>query len=269
VDPTQLTTLRYELVDGLAHVTFCRPDRRNALDLEQGRELEAVTAHMAQDRAVRAILLDSEGPAFHVGGDLKYFAGAAEQGPAAMASALRTLTAFAHAAAERLSRGPAPVVVAVQGMAAGGGMSIALQGDIVIAGESAAFTMAYTAAGLSPDMSSSWYLPRLVGLRRAQELVLTNRRLSAAEAFDWGLVTEVVPDDQLADRAMAVARQLAAGPTRAYAASKRLLRRSFDQPLEAQLGDESQSIADLALTEDTRGGIAAFVAKQTPTYTGA
>jgi 2-(1,2-epoxy-1,2-dihydrophenyl)acetyl-CoA isomerase len=262
-----LTSLRYELVDGLAHVTFARPPH-NALDLAQGRDLEAVTAAMAQDPAVRAILLDAEGPMFNVGGDLRYFAAAAEEGPAAMGAALRTLTAYAHAAAERLSRGPAPVVIAVQGMAAGGGMSIALQGDLVLAAESASFTMAYTAAGLTPDMSSSWYLPRLVGLRRAQELVYTNRRLSAAEALQWGLVTEVVPDDRLADRALEVARRLADGPTRAYAGAKRLLRQSFQQPLEAQLGEESQSIADLAHTEDARAGIAAFVAKQQPAFRG-
>lgn len=263
-----LTTLRYELTDGLAHVTFSRPERHNALDLDQGRDLEAVTAAMAQDPAVRAILIDAEGPSFHVGGDLKYFAAAAEDGPEAMGSALRTLTAYAHAAAERLSRGPAPVVIAVQGMAAGGGMSFVLGGDIVIAGEAAAFTMAYTAAALTPDLSSSWYLPRLVGLRRAQELILTNRRLSAAEALDWGLVTEVVPDDQLADRAREVAQRLATGPTRAYAGAKRLLRTAYNQPLEAQMADESQSIADLTLTEDTRAGIAAFVAKDRPTYQG-
>lgn len=268
MEPTEYETLRLTLEDGLAHVTFSRPDRHNALDLAQGADLEAVTARLAQDPSVRAILLDAEGPTFHVGGDLKYFAAAAEEGAEAMGAALRTLTAYAHAAAERLSRGPAPVVIAVQGMAAGGGMSIALGGDIVIAGESAAFTMAYTAAGLTPDMSSSWYLPRLVGLRRAQELILTNRRLSAAEALEWGLVTEVVADDQLADRALAVASQLAAGPTRAYAGAKRLLRSAYHQPLEAQLGDESQSIADLTLTQDTRDGIAAFVAKQRPAFTG-
>ncbi len=263
-----LTRLRYELADGVAHVTFNRPDRHNALDLDQGRELEAVSAEIAHDPAVRAVLIDAEGPTFHVGGDLKYFAGAAEEGAEAMGRALRTLTAYEHAAAERLSRGPAPVVIAVQGMAAGGGMSIMLGGDLVIAAESAAFTMAYTAAGLTPDMSSSWYLPRLVGLRRAQELVFTNRRLSATEALEWGLVTEVVPDGELADRAMALAQQLAAGPTRAYAGAKALLRTAYHQPLEAQMADESESIASLTATEDTRAGVAAFVAKERPTYVG-
>ncbi|HUG86718.1 MAG TPA: enoyl-CoA hydratase-related protein, partial [Euzebya sp.] len=154
------------------------------------------------------------------------------------------------------------------GTAAGGGMSFVMGGDLVLAAESASFTMAYTAAGLTPDLSSSWYLPRLVGLRRAQELIFTNRRLSAAEALDWGLITEVVPDEALADRAMQLTRQLAAGPTRAFAGVKQLLRQSSVQPLEAQMADESESIARMAATDDARAGIAAFVAKQRPTFQG-
>jgi 2-(1,2-epoxy-1,2-dihydrophenyl)acetyl-CoA isomerase len=264
----ELSTLRYEVSDGLAHLTFSRPERHNALDLAQGTDLEVVTATIAADPAVRAILIDAEGKAFHVGGDLKYFADAGSRGASEMSAALRRLTTVAHAAAERLSRGPAPVVIAVQGVAAGGGMSFVLGGDIVLAGESATFTMAYTAAGLTPDLSSSWYLPRLVGLRRAQELILTNRRLSATEAKEWGLITDVVPDAELADRAMGTARQLAEGPTQAYAGAKRLLRSAYTQPLEAQMADESESIARMALTEDAQAGIAAFVAKERPTFTG-
>ncbi|MGI9016839.1 MAG: enoyl-CoA hydratase/isomerase family protein [Euzebya sp.] len=256
-------SLRYELTDGLAHITFTRPEKHNSLDLTQGQDLEAVTAAIAHDPDVRAILIDAEGNSFHVGGDLKYFAGVDD-----MPAALRTLTALAHAAAERLSRGPAPVVIAVNGVAAGGGMSFVMGGDIVLAAESASFTMAYTAAGLTPDLSSSWYLPRLVGLRRAQELILTNRKLSAQEALEWGLITRVVPDDELAEQAMQLATRLASGPTRAFAGTKRLLRSSFQQSLEAQMADESQSIADIAATEDAQAGIAAFVAKQRPTFHG-
>lgn len=260
---SDFSSLRYELIDGVAHITLSRPDRHNALDLTQGQELEAVTGMVAHDPAVRAVLLDAEGKAFHVGGDLSYFGGVDD-----MSAALRSLTTYAHAAAERLSRGQAPVVIAVQGIAAGGGMSLALSGDIVIAGESAAFTMAYTAAGLTPDLSSTWYLPRLVGLRRAQELIFTNRKLSAHEAMEWGLVTEVVADEILSDRAMEVAQQLASGPTQAYAGVKKLLRSSMQQSLEAQMADESESIARMGATEDARGGIASFLAKQTPTFEG-
>lgn len=257
------TSIRYERTGGVGRITFCRPDKHNALDLAQVQDLEHVTAAIAADPQVRAVLIDSEGAAFHVGGDLKYFSGVDDT-----AAALRTLTAYAHAAAERLSRGPAPVVMAVQGMAAGGGMSLAIMGDVVIAGESAAFTMAYTAAGLTPDLSSSWFLPKLVGLRRAQELILTNRKLSAHEAMEWGLVTEVVADEILAEHSMEVAEKLAAGPTRAFEGVKQLLRSSYSQPLEAQLGDESQWISRMGGTEDGAGGIAAFVAKERPTFQG-
>ncbi|MEE8602084.1 enoyl-CoA hydratase/isomerase family protein [Euzebya tangerina] len=257
------TTLDLDVADGVAHITLSRPEAHNSLTLQQGEDLEAATAEIAHNGDVRAILLDAEGPSFHVGGDLKYFNDAPD-----MPVALRHLTTLAHAAAERLSRGPAPVVIAVQGTAAGGGMSLVLGGDIVLAAESASFTMAYTAAGLTPDLSSTWYLPRLVGLRRAQELIFTNRRLSATEAKEWGLVTDVVADDDLADRAMATARQLAAGPTRAFAGAKALLRSAMQQPLEAQMADESQWIATMAETEDAQGGIAAFVAKERPTFQG-
>lgn len=260
---SDFTSLRYTLSDGIAHVTLSRPDKHNALDLAQGRDLEAVTATIAADPTVRCVLIDAEGKSFHVGGDLSYFSEAED-----MSAALRSLTSVVHAAAERLSRGPAPVVVAVQGMAAGGGMSFLLGGDIVIASEAAMFTMAYTAAGLTPDLSSSWYLPRLVGLRRAQELILTNRRLSAEEALDWGLITEVVPAEELADRAMAVAKMLAAGPTRAYEGVKALLRSSMQQSLEGQMGDESQWIASMGATEDAQNGIASFLAKERPTFNG-
>lgn len=262
-DTPDFATLNYELTEGLAHITLNRPERHNALDLAQGQDLEAVTARIAADPDVRAVLIDAEGKAFHVGGDLKYFADAGD-----MAAALRTLTALAHAAAERLSRGPAPVVIAVQGVAAGGGMSFVMGGDIVLAAQSASFTMAYTAAGLTPDLSSSWYLPRLVGLRRAQELILTNRKLSAEQAKDWGLITDVVADDELADTAMSTARRLADGPTRAFSGVKSLLRSTFQQPLEAQMADESEMIARMAATEDAQRGIAAFVAKEQPTFNG-
>ena len=259
----EYTSLRYDKSDGIAHITFCRPDKHNALDLAQVQDLESVTASIAADPEVRCVLVDAEGRAFHVGGDLSYFAGVDDT-----AAALRTLTAFAHAAAERLSRGPAPVIIAVQGMAAGGGMSFVLGGDIVLAGESAAFTMAYTAAGLTPDLSSSWYLPRLVGLRRAQELMLTNRRLSAAEALEWGLVTEVVADGDLAGRAMELATQLAAGPTQAYAGVKKLLRTSMQQSLEAQMADESEWISRMGATRDALHGIDSFLNKATPMFEG-
>jgi 2-(1,2-epoxy-1,2-dihydrophenyl)acetyl-CoA isomerase len=163
---------------------------------------------------------------------------------------------------------PAPVVAAVQGSAAGAGMSLAAAADLVLAGASSRFVMAYTAIGLTPDGSGTWTLPRLVGLRRALELTLTNRRLSAEEAVAEGIATRVVPDDQLADEALALARSLAAGPTGALGAAKRLLRESIGRDLEAQLALETESLARAANSADSREGIAAFLEKRPADFRG-
>jgi 2-(1,2-epoxy-1,2-dihydrophenyl)acetyl-CoA isomerase len=168
----------------------------------------------------------------------------------------------------QLVRGDAPVVAAVQGSAAGAGMGLVGASDVVIAGESAKFVMAYTDVGLTPDGASSWFLPRLVGLRRALELTFTNRVLSAAEALEWGLLTSVVPDDQLAAEAEAVATRLAKGPTLALAAAKRLLHTSLESTLESHLAREAEEIAAASGRADGAEGIAAFVEKRAPTFRG-
>jgi 2-(1,2-epoxy-1,2-dihydrophenyl)acetyl-CoA isomerase len=160
----------------------------------------------------------------------------------------------------------APLVVAVNGAAAGAGMSLAVAGDLVLAAASAKFSMAYTAAGLSPDGSSTFFLPRLVGLRRTQELMFTNRRLDADEACAWGLVTRVVPDDALQREARALARQLAEGPTAAYGTVKSLLTSAFDESLETQMEHEARGIAAMAATPDGREGIRAFLEKRAPRF---
>ena len=140
--------------------------------------------------------------------------------------------------------------------------------DVAIAGESTKFTLAYTAAGLSPDGSSTWYLPRLVGLRRAKELMLTNRMLSAEEAREMGVIDQVVPDDDLQDEAMAQAKAFAAGPTKAFGATKRLLQETWNGGLETQMDRETRSIVDLTRTADAHEGIDAFVNKRKPDFKG-
>jgi len=161
-----------------------------------------------------------------------------------------------------------PVVAAVHGAAAGAGMSLACACDLVVAAESARFTMSYSNAGLTPDGSSTYYLPRLVGLRRATELTLTNRRLSAQEAMEWGIVTRVVPDEDLSEEATALASQLAAGATKALGAAKRLLQSGWTETLETQMEHETQTIADMARTSDAPEGIAAFLEKRQAEFTG-
>ena len=173
-----------------------------------------------------------------------------------------------HMAISRFVRMDAPLVVAVNGAAGGGGMSFVLAADLVLAAESAKFTMAYTRAGLSPDGGSTFFLPRIVGVRRALELALTNRVLTAREAQEWGLVTRVVPDAALAAEAQTLAAQLAAGATGAFGAAKRLLHHSSSESLETQMELEAQAIAERSRGADAREGIAAFIAKRAPRFGG-
>ncbi len=256
--------LRFELKDSVATLTLDRP-KVNGIDLDMGRALMHAAIRCHEDPAIRAVLLTGAGSMFCAGGDLKQFAGLGDGLPAA----LLELTTYLHAATSRFTRMRPPLVVAVNGTAAGAGMSLAVSGDLVLAAESATFTMAYTAAGLSPDASASWLLPRLIGMRRAQELMLTNRTLSAAEAQAWGLVTRVVPDARLQQEATVLAQQLAQGPTRAYGVVKSLLCETFSTAYEAQLEHEARGIAGMSGTQDGREGIRAFVEKRAPRFSGA
>ena len=162
----------------------------------------------------------------------------------------------------------APVVVAVNGTAGGGGLSLAISGDIVISAQSAKFTLAYTKAALSPDASSTYYLPRLIGLRRARELMLTNRVLEAKEAYEIGMIDQVVEDEILMETALKQAKKFAEGPTKAYGSVKKLMSTTFTSTLAQQLENESHHIAMNASSEDGREGIKAFTEKRKPEYKG-
>lgn len=252
-------------VDGpVARITLNRPEAANSLTLPMCRALLQAAIRCDEDPAVRAIVLTGAGERFCAGGDLGHFS---ELGDG-IAAGLKEMTQYLHGAISRLARTAAPVITAVNGAAAGAGMSLAVAGDLALASEDAKFTMAYTAAGLSPDGSSSWFLPRIIGLRRTQELMLTNRRLEAAEALEWGLVNQVVPGDVLLDEAEALARRLAEGPTRAFGTVKRLLSNSFGESLETQMALEAEGIAGCSRSEDGREGIAAFLGRRAPRFRG-
>ena len=255
--------IRAEVADGIGRLTLARPDQGNAIDLALAEALAEVTAAWSVDPAVRCVLLTGEGRTFCVGGDLRAFSAQAD-----LPTHLLQVTDPFHAAVSRLARMDAPVVAAVHGSAAGGGLSLALAADLVVAAASARFVVAYTAIGLTPDGSGSWMLPRLVGLRRALELTLTNRPLTAAEALAEGLVTSVVPDEDLHAEAERVARSLADGPTGALGAAKRLLRGAGEHDLDGQLALEARSLAAAAASADARDGIAAFLDKRPARFTG-
>jgi 2-(1,2-epoxy-1,2-dihydrophenyl)acetyl-CoA isomerase len=173
-----------------------------------------------------------------------------------------------HLAIERLTSIDAPVVAAVRGGAAGGGLGLLYAADIAVAADDARFAIGYGALGLTADGGNTWFLPRMVGMRRAQELFLLNRRLTAQEAFEFGLVSRLAPSDAVETEAAALAAKLATGPTRAYGAVRRMLRQSFETGLSNQLDAEKESLVAASGTSDAQEGIAAFVAKRRPQFRG-
>lgn len=250
--------------EGVATLTLNRPDAANAINLDFAMTLERLAATLEADHGVRAVLVRGTGRMFCGGGDLKDFDTKGDALPAY----LRQLTGHLHAGIATLARLDAPVVAAVHGAAAGAGLGLALACDLVIAAASARFVMAYTKAGVSPDGSITWSLPRLVGQHRALELALTNRTLSADEALAWGLVMRVVPDEALAAESEAFVRTLAAGATGAFGGAKRLIRSSFGRSIEDQTALETIEVSAAAGTPDGREGISAFVEKREPRFRG-
>ncbi len=256
--------IRFEVRDRVAHVVLNCPESANTINRETALELMHAAILCDEDPQVRAILIRGEGAMFCGGGDLKTFATKGESLP----GYLKEVTTYLHAAISRFCRQNAPTICAVQGAAAGGGFSLAISCDLLIASESAKFTMAYTKSGLTPDGSSTYFLPRRVGIQRAMDLVLTNRLLTALEALDWGLVARVVEDDQLQQAAEKLASKMASGPTWALGAAKRLLHAGLNESLETQMESETQLIADSVRTQDAREGIQAFLEKRKPQFQG-
>jgi 2-(1,2-epoxy-1,2-dihydrophenyl)acetyl-CoA isomerase len=257
-------SLVFEVKDGVGLIRLNRPDDGNAITMEMANELLDAALRCDEDPEVRAVVLTGSGKMFCVGGDLRSFAAQGER----VSLYLKQVTQPFHAAISRFNWMDAPVVGAINGTAAGGGFSLALTTDIAIAGESAKFTMAYTKVGLAPDGSSSYFLARMVGLRRAKEMALLNPVLSARQALEWGLVNQVVADDQVLPAALEIAARLAKGPTLALGEAKRLILAGATESLESQMEKESRSVAAMAGKADGREGIAAFLDKRPPKFTG-
>lgn len=257
-------TLDFSVAAGVATITLNRPANMNAMSPQMGAELHAAALQIDANQDVRAVVLTGAGKVFCAGGDLGEFAAAGD----GARTLIMKMTGDLHLALSRLARNAAPVIAAVNGTAAGAGFSLLMAADLAIAAESAVMTMAYTNAGLSPDGSSTYYMPRKIGDRRARELMLTNRVLSAAEALDWGVVNRVVADDQVLDEAQQLAAKLAQGPTQAYGQVKALLDGSFNQSLESQMELEARGIAAMISGPDGQEGLHAFLEKRKPQFTG-
>jgi 2-(1,2-epoxy-1,2-dihydrophenyl)acetyl-CoA isomerase len=257
---TEYETITLEQSGPIARITLNRPDAANGMNHTMTREL-ADAAKRCDTDATKVVLLTGSGRFFCAGGDLKSFANAPNRG-----QHIKGVADDLHRAISTFARMDAVLITAVNGTAAGAGFSIAVTGDIVLAAESATFTMAYTRVGLSPDGSSSYFLPRLIGITKTKELMLTNRTLSAQEASQWGLVTEVLPDDQVAARADELATQMASTASGSNGAIKALMLSTFSSGLEEQMEFESRVIAERAESADGREGVDAFMAKRKPEF---
>ena len=259
------TNFDYQLSENIARITINRPQAYNAIDLESAKEFCDIANRCGSDRSVRAVVITGAGSkAFCAGGDVASFA----RNPETVDALLLEITGHLHAAIACLAKMDAPVIAAVNGVAAGAGLSLAACCDLAVAAENASFTSAYTLIGLTPDGSSTYYLPQLIGRRRAMELYLTNRSLTAQEALEWGLINRVVPQSELTAEVDKLARQFAAGPTRAYGGVKKLMSSAQFDALEVQMEREARQIAALSVTADGREGVKAFVEKRKATFLG-
>lgn len=253
---TEFDTLKFAQAGSVTSIVLDRPEAANGMNDTLTREL-AVAAALCDTAATKVVTITGAGRFFCAGGDLKAISAASDPG-----AFVKGIADDLHRAMSTFARMDAVLITAVNGVAAGAGFPLGVSGDLVLAAESASFTSAYTKAGLSPDGSSSYLLPRLVGLRRAQELLITNRVLSAAEALQWGLVTTVVPDAELPARLDELATKTAAGARDSTSAVKKLLLTSYGAGYEEQMEYEARLIASCASSDDGREGIAAFLGKR-------
>jgi 2-(1,2-epoxy-1,2-dihydrophenyl)acetyl-CoA isomerase len=263
---TASESVTFHVRNGIAQITLNRPKSSNALDAQAVRALLDIANACEVDPTVRVVLLRGSGRNFCAGGDTGRFLKELENGTLQAFS--RQVAADFHLAISRLLRLDSPLIVAVQGAAAGAGLSLVCAADLVIAADDVRLCTAYPALGLTMDGGLSYFLPRIVGRRRALELALTNRVLRAPEALALGVVTEVVTGAELNNRAEELASQLAAGPTRAYGDIKRLLDDGWQQTLETQLEREARALFAAFGSRDGREGILAFAAKRAPVFVG-
>lgn len=253
-----------EVAEGIAWLTLNRPAAGNAIDLAMARALVEASIRCQTDDIIRCVVLTGAGRLFCAGGDVGTFASAGDQAPALLSELAGTL----HMAVARFARMPKPMLVLVNGPAAGAGCGLAIAGDVVLAARSAHFTAAYGALGLTPDGGLSWLLPRLIGLRKSQEIILTNRLIGADEAEKIGMITRIVDDQDLHEEGRQTASRLAAAAVSAVGATRALLQESYSSGFETQLEREVRAISAAGASVEFREGLAAFLARRTPDFRG-
>jgi 2-(1,2-epoxy-1,2-dihydrophenyl)acetyl-CoA isomerase len=260
---TTYETLKFEVKNRIAYITLDRPDAANGMNMQLLNELADAAVYCDNDSSLKAVLLTASGTTFFsAGGDVHELTAHGEK----TKQVVKGLADVIHKAISTFSRMKPPVIVAVNGACAGAGFSLAMCGDIVIASDTASFIMAYTKAGLCPDGGASYFLSRLVGIRRTQELMFTNKRLSAQKALEWGLISKVVPPDTLMESAQKLASNLSQGSLNSHAIVKKLLLNTFTNSMETQMELEARYIAECASSKDGKEGLLAFKEKRRPNF---
>jgi len=274
-----MMNIRLDRDGAVATITIARRARFNSLDVDTARDLRKAGLQCARDTGVRAVILRGEGGVFCSGADLKYIRDGGGAGDLAYLSpgarpadkgygaVFKQILEYIHSTISEIRRAPKPFIAAVDGMAAAGGLGLALSCDLVVASDRATFEWAYGKTSLTGAESSTFFLPRLVGLRRAMELALLNPRLDAPTALEWGLITRVVPAGSFDTDVMAIARRVAAGPAPAFAATKQLFNQAAGvDRIDYHLDQELDALARIADTADFAEGLAAFFAKRPPVF---
>jgi 2-(1,2-epoxy-1,2-dihydrophenyl)acetyl-CoA isomerase len=261
--------LLIDYADGVATLTMNRPEARNALSSEMRSALDDAFHRFEKDETVRCVVLRGAGEHFMAGGDVKGFGTIlADEDPSGLRDLFLHRVHELHTLMFAMRRLPKPIIASVRGAAAGAGVSFAAACDLIIAAEDAFFTLAYCHIGTSPDGGSTYALPRALGTKKAMEMALLGDRIDAQSMARAGLVNFVVPTGELEAETAALARRLAAGPTRAYGNAKRLIYASSENQLERQLQMEAEAFADCASSDDFREGVTAFVEKRRAVFRG-
>jgi len=260
--------IKSDVAEGVGTILFNRPEALNALSPEMVEGLIDTTQRFERDPEVRCVVIRAAGDTFMAGGDVKGFHQALTERRAEHAAALERRVVNGHLAIHRLRRMAKPVLVSVQGAAAGFGLSLVTAADLAIAADDAFFSLAYRHIGLTADGGASFFLPRIVGERRALEISLLGERFSAEKALEWGLLNWVTPRAALEAETMKIARKLADGPTLALGAAKRLFRNSLESSWDEQSAREAESISMVAASDDHLEGVTAFIEKRKARFVG-
>ncbi|MDE5411791.1 enoyl-CoA hydratase/isomerase family protein [Alkalihalobacterium chitinilyticum] len=253
----------FEVENGVATITLNRPKQMNTLSDEIVEGLKNALTRIKEDSAIRAVILTGNGRAFCAGGDIKSFPGNGNN-----AAVSREYMKFGLPFIVEIAQLEKPVVAAVHGYAVGAGFSIAIASDMIIASEESTFAMSFNKVGLVPDLGGLYHLPRIVGMARAKELALTGRSITPYEAKEYGLVLDVVPQEELLEKAKELATKLAEGATQALGLTKHILNRSYELSLEQVLREEAMAQAIAFSTDDHKEGVKSFFEKRKPIFSG-